>query len=235
VYPWVNGFAPGCGEELMSRTGYLVVGALVFALAAAGVLVWTNVLELQTPSTAPTTSPSAGPANNEIDWIKGMAELATSEGVVFSFADNDVAAWSITDGHRIERFKLSGASQTFARLSSGHPLDPQDRLSGLQLKLPLAWAQKVNGKRIEVGVVARQPHANASADISILYATLQAGNSGWHTLKLPAGFEALKFSYDVPAIETGYQTQPIVVVRADAQGGDRAVELVGIYLKPISN
>ena len=114
-------------------------------------------------------------------------------------------------------------------------MDPENRLSGLQLKLPLTWAQKVNGKKIEIGIVARQPQQNAASDVSLLYATLQAGNSGWHTLRLGSDFAALKFTFDVPAVEAGYTSQPMIVIRSDVVGGDRAVEIVGIYVKPLTN
>jgi hypothetical protein len=164
-----------------------------------------------------------------------MVQLATPGGLVATFSDADSSLWTITDAHRIERFRLAGNAQAFARLSSSLPLDPENRLSGLQLKLPVSWAQSANGKRIEIGVIARQPQTNAANDISLLYATLQAGNSGWHTLKLAPDFEALKFTFDVPAVEAGYTAQPVIVVRSDAVGGDRAVEIVGIYIKPISN
>lgn len=216
------------------KTGTLVIGALIFALAAAAVLVWTNVIDFNATGIK-LGQPTTTEQTKEADWAQTMTQLAAPDGMVFSFGNTDLAAWSVTDAHRIERFSFGGNSQTLARLSSTLPLDPENRLSGLQLKLPLAWAQKANGKKIEIGVVARQPQTNAAKDISLLYATLQAGNSGWHTLNLSSGFEVLKFTFDVPAVEAGYTAQPIIMVRSDSAGADKAVELVGIYIKPLSN
>ena len=213
----------------MPRTGYLIAVAVMLAAAAAGVLVWTNYFEI--PGTRQPIEST--PVASEIDWTSRMAELATNEGLILSLADKDTSAWSITDGHKIERFRISGAEQVFARLSSGHPLNPEDRLSGLQVKLPLEWAQKINGKRIEVGVVARQPSSNGASDISVLYATLQTGNSGWRTFKVSPNFQDVKFEYNVPLADSGYIQQPIIVLRSDVQGADRAVELVGVYIKPV--
>lgn len=215
------------------RTSTLVVGALIFALAAAGVLVWTNAVDLS--GTGINLDKPAREQSNETNWALTMTQLATPDGMAFSFANNDLAAWSVTEAHRIERFSFGGTSQTLARLSSTLPLDPENRLSGLQLKLPIAWAERANGKKIEIGIVARQPQTNAAQDVSVLYATLQAGNSGWHTLKLTTDFEVHKFTFDVPAVETGYTAQPVIIVRSDTAGGDKAVELVGLYVKPLPN
>jgi hypothetical protein len=219
----------------MTRTT-LIIGALIFALAAAGVLVWTNVIDIskQTAPTSEQPTITQSTPVSETNWAEKMTELAAPEGMAFSFADANLATWSVTDAHRIERFSFGANSQVLARLSSTLPLDPENRLSGLQLKLPLEWAQRVNGKKIEIGVVARQPQTNAANDISLLYATLQAGNSGWQTLKVSTEFQVLKFTFDIPPVETGYTSQPVIVVRSDAAGGDRAVELVGVYVKPLS-
>jgi hypothetical protein len=211
------------------RTSNLVIAALILALAAAGILIWTNQVDL---GQFTQSSPPPPSSNNNVEWTKRMAQLATPEGIAASF--DNVTSWSITDGHRLERFSYGGPNQTFARLSSGEPLDPNNRLSGLQLKLPLAWAQKANGKKIEIGIVARQPQSNSASDVSVLYATLQAGNSGWHTFKLSPTFAVSKFEFDVPLVEGGYQSEPTVVIRSDSLGGERAVELIGIYLKPLS-
>lgn len=216
------------------RSGSFVLGAIVLGLIAVAVLVWADLIDISR-FTKPQGSAVPSSTIAEEDWVSRMKQEATSEGVVATFSDGDITSWTITDGHRIERFRLTGPSQAFARLASGHPLNAEDRLSGLQLKLPAAWAAKVNGKKIEVGVVARQPQTNAASDISILYATLQTGNSGWHTFKLTPSFGVSKFVFDVPQLDGGYTAQPLVILRGDALGGDRSVELLGVYLKPVAN
>lgn len=218
--------------------GNFIIGALIFALAAMGVLVWTNVINISKQGVSigdqGTTAQPLVPVSATTNWAEKMTEIATPDGMAFSFSDAGLNAWTVTDAHRLERFSLGGNSQTLARLSSTLPLDPENRLSGLQLKLPLAWAQRANGKTIEIGVVARKPQANAASDISLLYATLQAGNSGWRTLALTPEFQVLKFTFDIPPVESGYTSEPVIVVRSDAAGGDRAVEIVGIYVKPLT-
>lgn len=224
----------------MPRTGLLVGLATLLIMAAVAVLVWTNFLQNASPPVIPPvqqppSSPSQPSMSDRVEdhenWIRKMAEMATGEGLAFSFADSDVTAWSITPGHKIERFSISGGKQALARLSSAHPLNQNDKLSGLKLTLPVEWAQKVNGKRFEIGVVARQPQSNAATDFSFLYATLQEGNSGWRTYKLSPQFQSSKFNFDVPLLEGGYQSAPVVVIRADSTGQDKAVEIVGVYMK----
>ncbi len=233
MYRSIDDGPPKIGEKDMPRAGYLILLALLLAAAAAGVLVWTKYLEIpgMTQPAAPTVEvPSP---ETEIDWTKQMSEWATNDGLVLSFTDKDTSAWSITDGHKLERFRVAGGTQVYARLSSSVPLNPEDRLSGLQVKLPVEWAQKVNGKRFEIGVVARQPQSNAATDFSFLYATMQEGNSGWRTYQLSPTFVASKFNFDVPPLPGGYQNAPLVVIRADSAGQDKAIELVGVYLKPL--
>lgn len=212
----------------MSRTGYAIAIAIALALAAAGFFVWTTYFSKGEGQTVPI------PQAENIDWSQRMKELAGADGIVASFGDNHLDFWAVTDAHKLERFRISGTENVFARLSSTLPLDPENRLSGLQLKLPLSWAQKVNGRRIEIGVLARQPMTNSANDISMLYATLQAGNSGWQTLQLNRTFAILRFTYDVPAVETGYTSEPTLVLRSDQVGADKAVELVGVYLKLVA-
>lgn len=224
----------------MSRTGYLVVGALIFALAAAGVLVWTNYIDLSgkppvaAPKSAPASAPASQPPSREAQLVTAMNEAAAGGGFAASFMETDVRKWQIAPGHRLERFSLDPAGPVFARLTSGVALDKasvQWPSIGLSLTLPVGFAKLVNGRKVEVGFIARSAQSNGSPDLSVIYATRQAGNSLWRTFELKPNFEAYKFTYDVPSIESGYVNGPIVVFHSDAGGSGRAVEMIGAYVK----
>jgi hypothetical protein len=213
----------------MSRTGLLFgLVALVAALAIA-FFAYTNFFAGEA------TGPLVGPTPaTERDWATTMDELATKQGIVVSFSDRDLPSWKLTDGHKLERFRISGTEQVLARLSSSIPLDQNDRLSGLRVQLPLEWVQTINGKTVEIGIVAKSSSSNGAADMSALYATLQTGNSGWQTLQLPGEFRALKFQFSIPEVPAGYTQEPVIVLRSDARGQDRGVELIGIYVRPVN-
>lgn len=213
----------------MSRTGFLVVGALIFALAAAGVLVWTNVLEY---SGEPASSTQAvALSDTELQAVGSMKQAATTGGFAATFSGREGRTWELAAGHRVERFALSGGEDILARLVSSVPLDKDHVVDGLFVELPVEFSQLSNGKRIEVGVVARSGHSNPSAELSLLYATRQAGNSGWKTLKLSPVFELRTISFDVPTVADGYSAKPVIAVRGDTAGQGLAVELLGVYAK----
>jgi hypothetical protein len=67
--------------------------------------------------------------------------------------------------------------------------------------------------------------------MNAVFATRQAGNSGWQSIPLGPKFELHTFQYDVPAVDGGYNQEPILVLHADAAGQGRALELLGIVLR----
>lgn len=206
------------------KTGYLIVGALIFALAAAGVLVWTNLLKLPFGPSQP----------SESTLVVQMTERASANGVVAAFTQADVKRWQIAAGHRLERFSADDGKTVIARLTSTSPIDYASfdwPKSGLSIQLPLEFAAAANGKRLEIGFIARMPGANASEEIAVIYATQQVGNSTWQHVKLSSSFAMYKFTYDVPAVSTGYSKEPILVFHSDATGGGKAVELLGAFVK----
>lgn len=223
----------------MSRTGYLVVGALIFALAAAGVLVWTNNIDLSgEPHTVPgnnlPTTPTTAPPSREAQLVTAMNEAAAGGGFAASFLEEDVRKWQIGPGHRLERFSLDPSGPVFARLTSSGTLDKASvewASLGLSMALPVEFANLANGRTVEVGFIARSAQSNGSPDLSVIYATQQAGNSLWRTIELKPNFEAFKFTFDVPKVESGYVNGPIVVFHSDAAGSGRAVEMIGSYVK----
>jgi len=221
----------------MSRTGLLVVVALIFALAAAGVLVWTNALNISgQPSGAPSaTAPSTtAPPSREAQLVTSMNQAAAGGGFAASFLETDVSKWQIAEGHRLERFSLASSGPVFARLTSSVALDRasvQWPSLGLSMALPVEFANLANGRTVEIGFIARAAQSNGSSELSVIYATQQAGNSLWQTVELKPNFEAYKFTYDVPRIETGYVNGPILVFHSDAAGGGKAVEMIGAYVK----
>jgi hypothetical protein len=121
------------------------------------------------------------------------------------------------------------------RLTSTTPLDASSvdwHSTAATFTLPLEFAQRTSGKKIEIGVIARSPGANAAPSLYAVYATQQAGNSGWKALALTGEFQLIKFSYDVPGIEGGYQNSPIIAFHSDPQGAGHAVEILGAFVRP---
>jgi hypothetical protein len=222
------------------RTGTLIIGALIFALAAAGVLVWTNVLKLPGQPEAPATVPSApspvasAPLPREAQLVTAMNEAAAGGGIAISFKGEDVGKWKLANGHRLERFSLDAAGPVFARLSSSMPLEwtsNQWPTQGLSVLLPRQFAEASNGRTVEIGVIARTAPVNGSPRITALYATQQAGNSQWQSIVLKPQFEMYKFTYTVPSLEGGYAAEPILVFHSDPSGAGHAVEMIGAYVK----
>jgi hypothetical protein len=214
----------------MSKNFTLVLGAAILVVAAAGVLTWLNLLQI--PG-LPGASTSSTQQNSDTLGIELMRQNASPDGIAITFSEADVSSWEVTDGHQIERFKLSDSAIGFGRLTSAHPLNPEDKLSGLRAKIPVEFAQRTNGKRIEVGIVARQAPSKAAHDVSFLYATMQKGNSGWRSYKLGSNFQAFRFLFDVPAVAEGYQASPLIVIRSDRAQSGRAVEIAGVYVKEV--
>lgn len=156
---------------------------------------------------------------------------ALRKGFVATFAESPSRQWQITEGHMLEKFWLKQPDIVMARLRSNMPRRDDMLLQGLSIELPIEFAQMVNGKEIEVGLLARSSQTNGALEVSLVYATKQAGNSGWQTLKLTPQFELHSFKFAVPEVAEGYTARPTIVVHADTQGQGRAVEILGIYAK----
>lgn len=166
-----------------------------------------------------------------------MTEAASGGGYAATFSSVDAAKWQIAAGHKLERFSVEGEDVSFARLSSNTPMDAATwewATQGLSTTFPVDFNNQTNGGRIEVGVVARAPAANPAGTISVVYATQQAGNSGWRELTLGGEFALSTFTFDVPKVEPGtYTKQPIVVINADPSGAGRSAEILGVYVKKL--
>jgi hypothetical protein len=202
----------------------LVVVAFVLALLAAGVLFTTDSIRQSL------FGPSAE------DLLANMNEVAISGGYAATFADSGATSWQLAAGHKLERFSLDGKGAVFARLTSSVPLDtnsldwPQ---LGLTWKATREFNNRMNGKRVEIGIVARRAATNAADSVMVLYATQQMGNSTWRRLYLSESFELRTFTFDMPKIEPGgYVNPPIVVIHSDPLGSGKSVEILGVYLKP---
>ncbi|MDZ4866193.1 MAG: hypothetical protein SGI91_02620 [Alphaproteobacteria bacterium] len=209
----------------MSRTGYLVVGALVFALAAAGVLLWSDI-----------ATEYFGPQTLESRLTKQMNDVASTGGFAASFAEQDASRWRLADGHRFERLTVASSNAVIGRLGSSVVLDvspPSWESQGLSIELPAAFAQQSNGKRVEVGVIARAARANASGVLNAVFATRQAGNSGWRKFELGGEFQVHTIIFDMPEVPSGYTAQPIIVLQSDADGHGRSVEILGVYARRV--
>jgi CTP:molybdopterin cytidylyltransferase MocA len=216
----------------MSRTGFLIISAVVLALAAAGVLYWTNAQQQSSVSTPlPTQS-------IESKLVAQMSDIAAGNGIAATFSDADAKKWQVGSGHRLERFTSDDGKNVVARLTSSAPIDYASfdwPTQGLSITLPVEFAALVNGKRIEVGFAARMPGANASEAVSVIYATQQAGNSTWQQVPLGPAFTLGRFTFDVPPVAEGYSKNPIIVFHSDSAGSGKAVELLGVYVKVVAN
>jgi hypothetical protein len=175
--------------------------------------------------------------SSETAWVTRMNEAVKGGGYSVTFTQADAGKWQVADGHRLEKFSVDGGDTMFARLTSGAPLNRDTwewSTQGLSTTLPVEFNNQTNGKKIEIGVVARASAVNASPALSVVYATQQAGNSGWRQIPLAGQLQLTTFIFQVPEIPPGtYTAHPILVIHADDSGGSRAAEIVGVYIREL--
>jgi hypothetical protein len=207
------------------KSNYFVVGAILLALLVAGVLFGTNFF---------TRNPFVQASSPE-ELLAEMSQAAIGGGFAVTFSEKDASRWTLANGHRLERFSVDSKDAAFARLSSSVPLDPKTwewAGQGLAVTFPVGFNNATNGHKIEIGIVARRSLTNSSDAISVVYATQQAGNTGWHKITLKQDFELATFTFDVPKVTDGaYTHQPILVIHSDSEGRGRAGEILGVYVK----
>lgn len=221
----------------MSRSGLLITSALLFAVVAAGVLVWLNVLDGYRPGTGDPTATNSNPTSgdatsHESELVKLMNDVAAGSGYAATFNADDTHSWKIDDGHTLERFRFGGTGAAFARISSTVPLAPEIVHLGIAVFWPSELTNRFSGQNVEVGIVARGAPTNPAPSLTAVFATRQAGNSGWQELQLTPQFQLLRFSYQVPKVDGGYQSEPMLVLHADREGKGRGVELLGVLVRP---
>ena len=208
----------------MSRNGLLIVAAVILALGAAAVFLGSNYLGTNL----------FGPTSLEDRFANDMQKITSEGGFAATFTDADSRRWQLADGHKFERLALDSSNAALGRLSSSVPVDatpPSWESQGLSIELPISFAQQSNGKRIEIGIAARSARSNPSNVLTAVFATRQAGNSGWRNFKLSSELKIHTILFDMPFVESGYTSKPIVVLHSDAAGRGRAVEIVGLYVK----
>lgn len=207
----------------MGRVG-LIAGAVVLSLLAAGAFFWSDIARL------------AGLVSEE-QLVADIKEAALGGGYAVTFAQADAAKWQVGEGHRFEKFSIDNGTTSFARLTSTVPLNTATfewSTQGLSTVFPVGFNNKTNGGKLQIGVIARAPSTNGSKAISVVYATQQAGNSGWRDFKIGPNFEMVTFVFDVPKRDPGsYTAQPILVISADKSGGGASAEILGVYVKQI--
>ena len=207
----------------MGRVG-LITGALLLGVVAAGAFFWQDISKL------------LGNVS-EGQMVSDLKSAVGGGGYAVTFSQTDAGKWQLEDGHQLERFSVENGATAFARLTSSVPLEPTSVVwekQGMSTRFPVAFNNKTNGGKLQIGVIARAPAANASKAISVVYATYQAGNSGWKDIPLGPNFELTTFTFDVPKLEPGsYTAQPILVVSADRSGAGASAEILGIYVKQI--
>jgi len=204
------------------RSTYLMAGVIVLALVAAGVLFATNFFQ---------SVPLVLSGSEEAALVKNMSDRVAGVGFARTFTQKDMKDWHLTGGHRLERLAIDRSGTVSARFYSSVPLDTTQFLEGLYLELPAEFRQASNGRKIEIGIVARATSARGSDAFSTIYLTRQAGNSGWRRYPVSSRFELQTFTFNVPRVEAGYLENPFLVIHADASGQGRGIELLGAYVK----
>lgn len=224
------------------RSGSFVLTAIILALVAVGILVWTDLIDLsklrgggtsveQVPAATP---PQNAPVSADANWTQVMNDIVAAGGIAVVFTDKDVSGWALPQGHQLERFSLDAGQVVFARLASSVPRDntlPTWPERGLSYAFPVELNTKTSGSRIEVGVIARSPSSNGSDSLYVAYSTQQAGHSGWQRIGLKSQFQLSSFVYNVPS--AAYTNAPVVVLHADDTAAGRTVEVLGVYIKPL--
>jgi len=200
--------------------------AAVLALIAGGVLITSNFLGFTFSSLFRVP---------EREWVARMSQAAVQGGgYALTFSGPGSENWKVGPGHQLERFSVESGDAAFARLTSTAAFNGNStewEKLGLTAALPVEFNNQTKGQMIEIGVVARAPSVKPSDAIMIMYATQQAGNSGWQRLALGRDFELLKFTYKVPTVEGEYIAKPIIVIHSDAQGRGRMADILGVYVK----
>jgi hypothetical protein len=218
----------------MPKAMYLVV-LLVIAAIAAGVYFGTDLLNPPQVTSGAAVEATPDTSNSAVaQLVSDMTSIAQAGGYAATFSEQQLVKWQLAEGHKIERFSIGNENTVFARLTSGTALDQTSvdwAPLGLSTLLPLDFATQSAGKKIEVGVIARSAQSNGAAKMMIVYATQQAGNSGWQQVQLQSDFALFRFTFEVPIADGGYTNQPIVVIHSDASGSGKAVELIGTYVK----
>src|SRR5262245_59223053 len=128
------------------RSPYLVAGAVILALVAAGVLFATDFL---------TKNPFI---SDEARFLTEAKDAPAAGGVVGLFGEQDSRKWRIAAGHRLERFSLNQEGAVFARLTSTVPLDRSSvdwASQGLTITFPPEFNYATAGRTIEIGLAAR--------------------------------------------------------------------------------
>jgi hypothetical protein len=75
---------------------------------------------------------------------------------------------------------------------------------------------------------------NPTSEADFVFATRQAGNSGWRKITPTGTFALTTFTYDVPKVAAGYHEPPMIVIHADPSGQGKSIEVFGIYVRQIS-
>lgn len=211
----------------MNRS-YVIAGVLVVAVLALAGMVWTNFLGLRDLLESESATQER--------LMSELSEIASRGGHVATFSEANVKSWQVPGGHQLERFSLNDKGAVFARLTSGTQMDPQSfdwPNQGMTWLLTKDFNNKTNGRKIEIGVVARQGTGKAADSIYLMYATQQSGNSGWKKIPLGTRFELKKIEFQVPSVPGGFTNPPILVLNADPAGKGKSVEILGAYVQAV--
>ncbi len=206
----------------MGRMG-LVAGAVALVVAALTAFFWNDIRRLV-----------SGELSAEGKLVAQVTSAGSGGGFSVTFSQADAKKWHVAQGHRLERFTLESGDAAVARVVSTIPLDMKSTewpTQGISVQLPAEFSNRSNGKPIEIGIVARVAPGRQKGPLTVVYATRQAGNSGWQQLEVGGQFELKTLSYKVPPLEGGYTNPPVLVINADPSGNGGGIELIGVYIK----
>jgi hypothetical protein len=192
----------------MSRTTFIATALVVAAFIAAG-------------------------AYFAIPYLSG---LQGSPGrVVFraDFASPGVSRWRVPQGTDLKVVKVGDIDAPIGRLSSTVPLNRNSyewETLGASVLIPSNVVAALNGREIEITVRARTSAQNPSEWIWTVFATQQAGNTGWHASALSRSVEPFRLKFKVPYVQEGYAKPFILVLNGDHDGLGRVAEVESVSI-----
>lgn len=215
----------------MSRA-IIIAGVAAVALAAAGVTtVGVRYPDLSARALARAAMLVNPPARPQalLDAVRAYPDAG---GVALTFALADARRWDVA-GESTYHVETDDAlpGLVFARVASAKARPGASAALGLRAFLTPDFAQRANGRRVEFGVIARSPSTHGAGALAIVYATQQAGNSGWRTFRLSRSFAAYTAVFEVPRVAEGYAKPPFISIHADALGRGREADVLAVFAR----
>jgi len=86
------------------------------------------------------------------------------------------------------------------------------------------YAHVFDGQRLRISVQARAAGPSpAPVELAVLYASRQAGNTGWQLFALSEQYQTYSFSFQMPALTRVDEESPFLILRPASTGPENAV------------